>query len=280
MGHFSKCWEHFGTSPAHKITNKKHAGSPTQCAAHGLNPQSRTARLAFSRRHHALFHCLLAAIPVRKIVQNPYEFLPSFDMFNGFSAPGTPPSPTCPKTAVAALLHFSCTCRPGPDTTVVARNHHLGVCIRRGTPEFPNGGGTGEASFRARKEPPLERCLPGARFRATLSVRQPLPRHGKGLQHGQLGPEQSTPEGHRPQGCPCPHPYGETLTPLPRPLPSFQGARCEGGHGVPGRGCFFPTSEKGALKRYCGDVSRENDVFVAAGQNLAERGFDPRTFEL
>ena len=29
-----------------------------------------------------------------------------------------------------------------------------------------------------------------------------------------------------------------------------------------------------------GDVARENEVFAAGGQNLAERGFDPGTFGL
>ena len=35
-----------------------------------------------------------------------------------------------------------------------------------------------------------------------------------------------------------------------------------------------------AMGAVLGNVSRKNQVFAAAAQNLAERGFDPRTFGL
>ena len=49
-------------------------------------------------------------------------------------------------------------------------------------------------------------------------------------------------------------------------------ARTCGGRALPGK--------NGVLRRSFRDVSRENEVFAGGGQNLPERGFDPRTFGL
>ena len=47
-----------------------------------------------------------------------------------------------------------------------------------------------------------------------------------------------------------------------------------------GRELLGPLYETEAFGRVLGDASRKNQLFAAAGQNLAERGFDPRTFGL
>ena len=41
-----------------------------------------------------------------------------------------------------------------------------------------------------------------------------------------------------------------------------------------------PRMETECAGEVLGDISRQNQVFAATGQNLAEPGFDPRTFGL
>ena len=54
-------------------------------------------------------------------------------------------------------------------------------------------------------------------------------------------------------------------------------------HGPPSRraACSgLPVQRPASLDALCGDVSREKLIFLPETQNLAERGFDPRTFGL